>query len=246
MSKKYKNPPILEVVCEFRFTLDTEWDITVPGLLYEKIKNDFPFKERRSVQEIEFTHEGQQLKQEVKSDERAVFLNKNRNKLIQVGNHLLTINCLKPYSSWQNFKPKIEQALQNLSEIVEIKGIQRIGLRYINKIEIPYEQIDIENYFEFRPYLGTNLPQKTVEFLVGTTFPFEKDRDSCRLILKNAVPDNPKQSAFILDIDYFLSQQRSIKPDEGLEWVETAHNHVESVFEGCLTDKLRKLFGEEK
>jgi len=45
MVKKYAKPPIVEAVCEFRLTHDTRWDLTVPGLLYEKLKASFPQKE---------------------------------------------------------------------------------------------------------------------------------------------------------------------------------------------------------
>jgi hypothetical protein len=33
MGKSYAKPPIVEAVCEFRLSPDTEWDLTVPGLV---------------------------------------------------------------------------------------------------------------------------------------------------------------------------------------------------------------------
>lgn len=52
MGKKYKNPPIVEVVCEFRLSDDTLWDLTIPGLLYEKLKDEFLHREQRLFQEV--------------------------------------------------------------------------------------------------------------------------------------------------------------------------------------------------
>jgi hypothetical protein len=30
---------------------------------------------------------------------------------------------------------------------------------------------------------------------------------------------------------------------DAIAWVEEAHSRVEEVFEGCITDKLREMFG---
>ena len=38
------------------------------------------------------------------------FSNESGNVLIQVGTHLLSVNHLKPYSSWQKFLPLIEDS----------------------------------------------------------------------------------------------------------------------------------------
>ncbi|MGQ0654564.1 MAG: TIGR04255 family protein [Betaproteobacteria bacterium] len=42
MPKKYKNPPIIEAICEFRFSETSPWDLTIPGLIYELVKDKFP------------------------------------------------------------------------------------------------------------------------------------------------------------------------------------------------------------
>jgi uncharacterized protein (TIGR04255 family) len=48
----YNNSPIIESICEFRFTEDTNWDITVPGLIFEDVRTEYPYKEQRTTQEI--------------------------------------------------------------------------------------------------------------------------------------------------------------------------------------------------
>ena len=42
MSIQYNNPPIREVVCEFRFEEGSPWDLSVPGLIYSKMADEFP------------------------------------------------------------------------------------------------------------------------------------------------------------------------------------------------------------
>jgi uncharacterized protein (TIGR04255 family) len=242
MARNYKDPPVIEAVCEIRVTSDTKWDLTVPGLIYEKVSNEFPIKEQRFVQEIDVTRGSQGTQQQIRLSERVLFLTNDRKMLIQVGQHLLTVNCLKPYPSWRRFRPRIEMAFSALANTVDVKGFQRIGLRYINRIEVRDESPRLEKYFEFRPFLGQRLPQQPDEYIVGCSFPFLDGRDVCRVQLTNAVADEPDRPAWLLDIDYFVAQPQIIEANHVLEWVDQAHTHVEEVFEGCITQRLRNTF----
>lgn len=246
MRRKYLNPPIIEAVCEFRLAHDSKWDLTIPGLVYEKVTNEFPNKEQRLIQEVEFTQSPQGIQQQIRTSERVLFLTNDRKTFIQVGPHFLAINCLKPYPTWEGFKPWIEKAFSTLIETVDVERLQRIGLRYINRIEIPSRSIDLDNYFEFRPFLGQNLPQNMENFIVQCLLPFFDGRDSCKVQLTNAVPERPDNISFLLDLDYFLAQAQTVSANQALEWVEDAHQKVEEIFEGCIAERLREIFQEVK
>jgi len=245
VGRKYKNPPIVEAVCEFRLTPNTPWDLTVPGLFYEKVKNNFPKREQRVFQEVELAQETQGLRHQIRTSERILLFTPNRKMLIQIGPRLLTVNALKPYPSWQVFRAQIEMAWETIQGIIEIRGIQRIGLRYINRIELrEKEPVELKDYFEFYPFIGSRLPQNTVSFIVGSQFSYEADRDRCRVQLTPAPGSGGDNPSFILDIDYFLSRPLAIEVSDALHWVEEAHTRVEDVFEGCIKNRLRELFEE--
>ena len=44
MSRRYKNSPIIEAICEFQFEENSEWDLTIPGLVYDRVQNEFPIR----------------------------------------------------------------------------------------------------------------------------------------------------------------------------------------------------------
>lgn len=247
MSRKYSDPPVIEAVCEFRLTPDSKWDLTIPGLIYEKLHEEFPHKEQRLVQEMQIIQSARGIQQQIHPpNERIQFLTEDRKTFVQVGPHLLAVNCLKPYPTWDRFQPRIERAFNALTEVVDIKGLQRIGLRYVNLIEIVGQTVELSDYFEFRPFLGQELPQNMEDFIFGCIFPFADGRDSCRVLLTAAVPEKPTSNAFILDLDYFLAQPQAISVDQALSWVEQAHQRIEELFEECITEQLRESFQEEK
>jgi len=246
MSKKYNNPPIIEAVCEFRFPKDCKWDLTVPGLIYEKIRDIFHHKEQRISQNVEITQSKKELHHQLITQEIVLFLNDSKKIFVQVGTRLITINCLAPYPSWERYKPQIDKVFNALKKTVEIDKLERIGLRYINKINVKMKSVDLDQFFEFRPFLGEKLPQNLANFRLETIFRYCDQRDSCRLILANTLAEDPESTSFILDLDYFLSKPLMVDSNTALDWVENSHGKVEDIFEGCLTQPLRDIFQEEK
>lgn len=245
LSKKYAAPPIVEAVCEFRLTQDTTWDMVVPGLFYERVRGTFPKREQRIVPEIELTPGPRGLHQQIRTSERIMFFTGDMKNIAQIGHRLLAINVLKPYPSWDGFKPLIEICWSSLNDVVEVKGIERIGLRYINRIELPAENVDLSEYFEFYPFVGQRLPKQMVSFLTGAEFSYVSDRDHCRVQLAPP-PGAEGKRILMLDIDYFLARQRGVEIVDAMAWVEEAHNRLEEVFEGCISNKLREMFKEMK
>jgi uncharacterized protein (TIGR04255 family) len=243
MGKKYANPPVEEAVCEFRLTQDTQWDMTIPGLIYEKLRDEFSEREQRMISEMEFTHGAEGIQQHIRTSERVVLSTKDKKMLIQIGARLLVINVLKPYPSWQKYKPRVQKAWDSLLDTVEVKGIERMGLRYINLIKVPSPVSELSDFLQFYPFVGDKLPQRMVSFIMGAEFSFTDDRDRCRAQLA-PLPATEGAQTFLLDIDYFLNRPRGVEVKNALEWVEEAHNRVEEIFEGCITDRLRKVFEE--
>lgn len=245
MGRKYANPPLIEAVCEFRFTVDTPWDLTIPGLFYEQVKDTFGQREQRMVQEVELTQGPDGLQQQIRTSERIVLFTQDKKILVQLGPRLLVVNALKPYPTWQGFKSHIEMAWTGLQAVLDVSGLQRIGLRYINRIELPPQPAQLAAYFEFYPYVGPHLPQQMASFIVGGEFFYSEGRDRSRVQLTSAL-DSEEKRAFMLDIDYYLSRPGAVEISHALEWVEKAHTQIEETFEGCISDSLRALFKEEK
>ncbi len=243
----YKNPPIVEAVCEFRFSKNTVWNSDIPSKLYEKIKDEFPNTEIRNEQHIEIkaTKKGGIEESNLESVDRCVYLNNERKILIQIAPRMISISCLKPYPSWEVFKQKIKLAYDTLGELTEINEIDRIGLAYVDKIEIPEEPVKLKEYFKFYPHLSNELPQVFGNFIIGCDFIYNEGRDLCRLQLTKAMPGKKENNAFLLTTDYFTAKINSVKPIEAINWIEKAHIELKQIFIGCITEKLEDLFNKE-
>lgn len=246
MGKRYKNPPIIEVACEFRFQSGQLWDLALPGLIYQKLSSTFPRRVPLKGIEATVSKEESGILQRLTPLERLELRRQDDTALLQLGPNFLAVIHKKPYPGWEGFLPLIREAYEAYSEVAQPQKYQRIGLRYINRIEFDSEQVDLEKYFDFYPFLGSRLPQNYIDLFVGVLIPFENSRDLMRLELRGAPPSRPHMTALDLDMDYFLAEVDKIPLGGWIEWLEIAHKHVEEIFEGCIKDPLRERFEEVK
>ncbi len=238
----------MEVVCEIRFTPETEWKPILPGLLFPKVKADFPTTKEDRSSGIQITpREEGGVTSKITTEIFTVFYAEDEKTLFRMGPRILSIHRLKPYPTWQEFKPKIELVSSALFETIgEVEGIRRIGLRYVNRIIINEESPELSKYFKFGPALGDELPAEFFNFLVGCTFHFNGGRDACKLQFSSLTVEDADKKGFLLDIDYYLEVPKTVAPSGLMDWIEESHKQVERIFEGSITDELREIFGEVK
>ncbi len=241
ISSKY---PIIEAVCEFRLPKNIKWDLTIPGLLFSRIETSFPDKEQRIVQSLEIIQNGEGVKHQINRDDRVFFYTPDRKIFIQIGTRMLAIHCIKPYPGWNNFRPLIIMAFQALADIIDFSALERIGLRYINQIKVPGKEINLDNYFEFRPHLSNDLLSNLENFIMNCIFSFFDGNDSCRVQLTNMNFNKSDTIELMLDIDYYLAKANTVSRIEALNWVERGKEQINNIFTKCITGSLKNTFKE--
>jgi uncharacterized protein (TIGR04255 family) len=241
MGRRYKQSPIIEAISEFQFDPDASWDLTIPGLIYEKLQKTFP--ERNQVTQINTAIAGNVGSVHVDTVPLMQFIRENKSALVQVGQNLLTVNQLKPYTSWQDFLPLIEEGFQAYKAVAHPSQLSRIALRYINRIEFE-QKTELEDYFHFRPFLGQGLPQNLSAFLIGVVAPDNDSKNNTSIQLGSADATALNYMAILLDIHYYHTSPKELALEDIPGWMEAAHNKIEDIFEACITDRLRQQFEE--
>lgn len=245
MAKVYKNPPLAEALCEFQFIPNVQWDLTIPGLIYERIKDRFPGRKQQAGIGIQLrpTDKGVEHKIEA-APPRVQFLNQEETALVQLAPDLLVVNLLKPYPGWLKFKSLIIDTFHVYREIANPKGIKRIGLRYINLFEFTSKNLRLDEYFNYYPFIPETMPKVLSSFLVRSEFPYSEEKEVLILQLASIIPKGPGLSSLVLDLDFAMITPEYISLDEIEEWVEKAHDEIERTFETVINDKARNLFTE--
>ena len=252
--RRYKNPPIEEALCEFRFEPGKEWDLTIPGKLQTELGKEYSGKPRQGrVVEVELDaqkgdspnlryREGFAKVQLVTEDDK---------RMVGVGQDVLSIHMLRPYqnpsnpeaSGWDEFKPRILTALGAYKKVSEPVGVRRIGIRYINKIVVPGKRVKVEEYLKCALPVVSGLPDRLNNFMSRVDYAYE---DGVNFVLSQGLTSAPTDHiGFLLDLDVIWESPESIPLEEALEKTEDLRVREREAFETVITDKARELFDAE-
>ena len=244
MSRIYQSPPIVEALCEFQFA-ERDWDMTVPGLMYQEVRQQFPRKRQVQGIEWEVQAESSQISQRVASAApRMQFLRNDERALIQVGPGLLSINHLQPYPHWGVFQQMIFDTLAAYRRVAQPVSLTRVGLRYINHIELPDNHKAISDYLLVGPKLPPGVHDEITSLLLRVELSQPDDNGVLMLTLASAPTREDGRRSIVLDLDCITTAASALSFDMAPQWVDTAHAHIETTFEACITDKLRETFME--
>jgi uncharacterized protein (TIGR04255 family) len=250
--RQYSNPPIVEAVCEFRFAPGQAWNLTVPGLFYEKIKDSYPGEpQQQNLIAAEVLAGQLPANPEFalrSSLNKLLFQSANATRLVGIGPDTLSIHSLRPYQGWDEFKQNIDQAFQVYLDVVKPIGVTRIALRYINQIDIPSnEEIKLNDYFTVYPQLPEEgVPSRMSAFSTRLELIYPDTPIKLVLNLSDAVPP-PGQIVIILDLEIFQEWvEKSLHLQEALSNLYVLKQREGQAFENLITDRTRELFNVVK
>jgi len=244
--RRYRKPPVIEALCEVYFA-DSAWDDTVPGAFYERIKSDFPEKRRREIQQAEFSVGFNEARAGVRTlPPWMQFISDEKHRMIQIAQNFLVVNQSAPYPHFEDWEPEISRSISIYRELAQPQKIERLGLRYINRVEIPasMSKIAMEDYFAIYPQFPQALGSTCSSFLVRVEAP-QIDRGHTVLItFASSTPQEqtPNVQVFMLDL-YDIAQPN--KPLDHLDFdeaIKKAHCNLVTAFENSITERLRALF----
>jgi len=240
--RRYRKPPVVEALCEIFFS-DSAWDDTVPGAFFERVKNDFPKKQQREIQQAEIALGPAEAKAGIRRlPPWLQFVSDEKRRMIQVAKDLLVVNQLSPYPHFEEWEPEVLRALDIYRQLAGPLTVQRIGLRYINRVTIPQAQIKMEDYFTVFPNLPRGLGGIHGSFLVRVEVP-QGDSGHTVLITFGTVPQpRPDAQTFTLDLYDILHCNKPFEEIDFEKEVGRAHGNIVLAFEDSVKDRLRDLF----
>ena len=128
------------------------------------------------------------------------------------------------------------------------QAFNRIGLRYINDIQLPSTNgpINIYDYITFGVVATIEgLPNEFTALSLRMDVPFHGSRDNLSISVICPAGDEWQQRHIQLDLDYQLRQSRGVPLEAAEAWLNQAHDAINLVFEGAVRDTLRQQFNQE-
>jgi uncharacterized protein (TIGR04255 family) len=153
---------------------------------------------------------------------------------------------LAPYPGWEYLRERARSAWAEWHKTTTHGVLKRIGVRYINRIDVPIKEagiLDIEMYLNFTPRVPAFSKRALKGFLVQVTTPTDVDHWEASITSTIASPPPLiNHVSLVLDIDVFRTEQIPGRDPDLWNCIETVRPLKNAIFESCITDEARKLF----
>lgn len=246
MSHTYKRNYLKQVI--FRVDFDPIQLDDFDELEY-KLNDSFDISKKLKAIEGNFelkVDSGEILNRTPESHEIWQFTNSSTNNRLEIGPR----HCLLEYFKYKNsstLKNDIENLCETLLSRYKVTNIVRVGLRYLNEIELTkVKKIgDWEKYIEpeLIKYIGF-LKNKN-KIATRMLNQIETKSDNFNVVLKygiwnNKYPSPITNSSFIIDIDSFSRLPLEYEHGKLVDFVTDLNTEAENIFEMLITSHLRK------
>jgi uncharacterized protein (TIGR04255 family) len=169
----------------------------------------------------------------------------DKNFLIKIGHHVLSIHYFAPYPGWDVFKEDIKEVAEHLFEVVSGINVIRLGLRYVNFFTSNNHGISSINDLAIKLQMGTEKSVNKNLNLIHIEDSGEKHRTQTRIATGDIVfgAGIPENMVAMVDID--VVTPADYQEDEVLkviEWATNAHGYEKrKFFELLPKDLVEKL-----
>ena len=245
MALRYRNPPLVEAICEVRFASAPGRKWTEDGeMLHEQIRDRFPVRGTEHEMDLPIVTPVA-LGSTSPSLARLQFVSEDGNTMVQVGPDVLAVNSLRAHVGWPELRDTLLQVLTDYRAIAAPLGLTSATVRYINRVEIPLErELSLDKYFSVLPGLPQGVPAAVSTFLLHTEVGYEDP--TATFTFRFATTESTGEvAAFMLDYEHFAPGPAVPELDALAAWLDTGHDRIERAFYGSFTPMTHaEIFGE--
>lgn len=243
-ARPYRRPPIQEALVELRFIDDGRWNWTWPGRLWELVKGEYD-GEPRTEQAIAVNahQQARTLTTRAVAGVGRVFLTRTGDPgLLALAPSAMSVHVLRPYPGWSTFRPRVVAAIEAYEKLQPDAQVARVGVRYVNHIVLPGDDLDLSDWFTSSPTLPDGLGPAMAALMSRVETVYD---DGARLAITLATVQHDKlgEHAFLLDLDLSWNAPEPVPLTEGVyDVIDRLHDREGTAFEAMITDATRELF----
>lgn len=241
----YPRPPVVEAVIEF--VTETRISSDTLDAMATRLASEYP--EHNLEKDIEVRIDGTGAAPTVhtsdESQRHRLTSDDQADIVIFSPTNLATVR-LGSYQGWDSLYQKARRNWRLWSKGPAGRKISRIGLRYINRLDIPNDgrdEMSLHDYLTFVPLVPPISQKPMASFLIQVTKPTIDPNWDANLLSTIVVPSPlVNHMSILLDIDVFRTRDIPSKESEMFEVLQQGRNLKNSIFETCVTNTARALF----
>lgn len=236
--------PIVEAVIDIRAKSSVTLDEAITRAFFEPRVEGYSFLDSQQ----EFSHEvtfGVDIPPKpttVSAWKGVRFRSADEKTLVQFNRDGFVFSRLAPYQNWAAFSDEGLHLWRIYCNLAKPEEINRLGLRFINRIELPAGEGDLGKYISPAPQSPRGIDLPFFGFLYQETLAVPEHHYAINLIRTIQPPQDNGGIAIIVDIDVFTVQgvmfdeKRVAGMLEDMRWLKN------KIFFGSVTDQALEVF----
>lgn len=243
--KHLSKAPITEAVIEFQFANSLVLAIDAIQGVSNLLESDYPTEQVRKTKIIRgVINNSEQITETV--DEGIVgFVRSSEDgvKVIQLLQDRFAFSHLAPYASWEDLEKDAFEAWRIFQNKINIKHIKRIGVRFINRIEIDLPMGSFDDYLYNSPVISDTLPQEVSAFNQRVVLP-NKEINAIAIINQSMEGADQEKNVVpvILDIDVGKLGNFETSKENIMQLLRSIRKYKNDIFFGYITSKALEKY----
>jgi len=249
LKKQYKSNKLSKVI--FRLDFEKIELGSLEKFNNTELKKAFPTYGQKKVTEgnIEVNLKDGKVIQKNSEFAAYSFENDKKNKRFEVCEKYIFLE----YDKYSNFKEVLNDAksiIERFIVLFEVKTINRMGLRYINEVNL-----NEKNALDWKKYINNDL-MGNINFIKGNSkkisrsmgqIVFREEEGDLTFnfgIFNKQYPNEVVTKEFILDYDCYSRLPFEVSEENILNKLEKYHSYIGMLFESSINDGFRKLLNK--
>jgi len=229
--------PIVEAVIEIRVVPSVTWD---ESSLQDELKRhlpDFPKVEtmRQKKFQLPIGKQNNPIFEDLGCVGFKVHSIDNLH-IAQFNKEAFVFSRLKPYEDWEQLSGEALRLWAIYCELLKPKEVTRIGLRFINRIAIKQEKVELADYYKYPPSPLKELNWTLTGYLHHDVMQVPETAYMVNLI--KTVQNVPREIGLILDIDVFMEKRFEYNESSLQRFLEEMRWVKNKIFFTSLTEKI--------
>ena len=163
--------------------------------------------------------------------------------VLQAGTNSFTLSRLAPYEDWDALLAETREMWDIYATVAAPEIVERVAVRYINRIELPLPILDFGKYLTAPPAVPKGLPDSVSEYFSRVVI--NDPRSNAAIIFSQAFePIDPARNhvlPVIIDIDVFKQGLFTLRGNDHWELLSEFRALKNTAFFASLTDDTLEL-----
>lgn len=242
----YDKAPVVEAVIDIQTRFKEPPTMAGFEACQAQLALRFPKKEPIQILKVGFNNAGKEAGWQTDFDQSLAGLRlspADNSRVLQLQSTGFTYSHMPAYTSWDIFEAEARDLWKIFVETCEPESVSRCAVRFINRINIPLEKVELSDYFHLSPNIPKGIPQHVNGMFMQLQMPQLDLGLKTMAVINLAVtePEQPGQVSVLLDFDVFCVEDLSPLSDEVWESLNQFRLRKNLLFEACITDNTREL-----